>query len=155
MRGSSPRCATADAPPIQLTPTSNGKWEAYWSLVYLQQQGTSGLTATILKEDLVRIDGLPLVTRASVIPFWRAAPITGIVQNHRSGCREAVLSQLQLHQGSRTRVFWRQAFNAVLRVFLWGCWPSSSATCLSWLQSRESVFGFPLFSVQWTSICVR
>ncbi|WP_308026858.1 ribonuclease catalytic domain-containing protein [Neisseria mucosa] len=43
--------------------------EAYWSLVYLQQQGTSELTATILKEDLVRIAGLPLVTRATGIPF--------------------------------------------------------------------------------------
>ena len=43
--------------------------EAYWSLVYLQQQGTSELTATILKEDLVRIEGLPLVTRATSIPF--------------------------------------------------------------------------------------
>ena len=43
--------------------------EAYWGLVYLQQQGTSELTATILKEDLVRIEGLPLVTRATGIPF--------------------------------------------------------------------------------------
>ena len=43
--------------------------EAYWSLVYLQQQGISELTATILKEDLVRIEGLPLVTRATGIPF--------------------------------------------------------------------------------------
>ena len=43
--------------------------EAYCSLVYLQQQGTSELTATILKEDLVRIEGLPLVTRATGIPF--------------------------------------------------------------------------------------
>lgn len=43
--------------------------EAYWSLIYLQQQGTSELTATILKEDLVRIEGLPLVTRANGIPF--------------------------------------------------------------------------------------
>lgn len=43
--------------------------EAYWSLVYLQQQGTSELTAIILKEDLVRIEGLPLVTRANGIPF--------------------------------------------------------------------------------------
>ena len=43
--------------------------EAYWSLVYLQQQGTNELTATILKEDLVRIEGLPLVTRTTGIPF--------------------------------------------------------------------------------------
>ena len=45
--------------------------EAYWSLVYLQQQGTSELTATILKEDLVRIEGLPLVTRATSIRLTR------------------------------------------------------------------------------------
>lgn len=43
--------------------------EAYWSLVYLQQQGISETTATILKEDLVRLEGLPLVTRAVGIPF--------------------------------------------------------------------------------------
>ena len=43
--------------------------EAYWSLVYLQQQGKTELTATTLKEDLVRIEGLPLVTRATGIPF--------------------------------------------------------------------------------------
>ncbi|PSJ79649.1 ribonuclease catalytic domain-containing protein [Neisseria iguanae] len=43
--------------------------EAYWSLVYLEQQGTKTLTATVLKEDLVRIEGLPLVTRAAGIPF--------------------------------------------------------------------------------------
>ena len=43
--------------------------EAYWSLVYLQQQGKTELTAAILKEDLVRIEGLPLVTRATGIPF--------------------------------------------------------------------------------------
>jgi len=43
--------------------------EAYWSLVYLQQQGASELTATILREDLVRIEDLPLVTRATGIPF--------------------------------------------------------------------------------------
>ncbi len=43
--------------------------EAYWSLVYLEQQGTKELTATVLKEDLVRIEGLPLVTHAVGIPF--------------------------------------------------------------------------------------
>ncbi len=43
--------------------------ESYWSLVYLQQQGTKELTATLLKEDLVRIDGLPMVARATGIPF--------------------------------------------------------------------------------------
>lgn len=43
--------------------------EAYWSLVYIQQQGWRELTAVVLKEDLVRIEGLPLVVRASGIPF--------------------------------------------------------------------------------------
>ncbi|HFC8543489.1 ribonuclease catalytic domain-containing protein [Neisseria weaveri] len=43
--------------------------ESYWSLVYLKQQGIKELTATLLKEDLVRIDGLPLVARATGIPF--------------------------------------------------------------------------------------
>jgi exoribonuclease-2 len=43
--------------------------EAYWSLVYLQQQGIKELTATLLKDDLVRIDGLPMVARAGGIPF--------------------------------------------------------------------------------------
>lgn len=43
--------------------------EAYWSLVYVQQQQLTELTATVLKEDLVRIDGLPLVSRASGIPI--------------------------------------------------------------------------------------
>ena len=43
--------------------------EAYWSLVYLAQQGTQELRATILKEDLVRIEGLPLVARVNGIPF--------------------------------------------------------------------------------------
>ena len=43
--------------------------EAYWSLVYLEQQGIKELNATLLKDDLVRIDGLPLTTRATGIPF--------------------------------------------------------------------------------------
>ncbi|OSI07880.1 ribonuclease II-related protein [Neisseria animaloris] len=43
--------------------------ESYWSLVYVQQENIKELKATLLKEDLVRIDGLPLVTRATGIPF--------------------------------------------------------------------------------------
>ncbi|ASK27366.1 ribonuclease catalytic domain-containing protein [Neisseria chenwenguii] len=45
------------------------RMEGYWSLVYLEQQGIRDVNATILKEDLIRIDGLPLVTRATGIPF--------------------------------------------------------------------------------------
>lgn len=43
--------------------------ESYWSLVYVQQENIKELKATLLKEDLVRIDGLPLVARATGIPF--------------------------------------------------------------------------------------
>ncbi|MDO4879180.1 MAG: RNB domain-containing ribonuclease [Neisseria sp.] len=43
--------------------------EHYWSLVYLQQQGAAELNAQVLKEDLVRVDGLPLVARALGIPL--------------------------------------------------------------------------------------
>ncbi|MFV2030144.1 ribonuclease catalytic domain-containing protein [Neisseria sp. S1] len=43
--------------------------ESYWSLVYLEQQNLKELTATLLKDDLVRIEGLPMVARATGIPF--------------------------------------------------------------------------------------
>ena len=42
--------------------------ESYWSLVWLEQQNAAETQAQILKEDLVRIDGLPLVVRATGIP---------------------------------------------------------------------------------------
>ncbi|MDO4908052.1 ribonuclease catalytic domain-containing protein [Neisseria sp.] len=45
------------------------KMENYWSLVYIRQQALKELKATLLKEDLVRIDGLPLAARATGIPF--------------------------------------------------------------------------------------
>ncbi|WP_373740948.1 ribonuclease catalytic domain-containing protein [Neisseria sp.] len=54
--------------------------ETYWSLVYIKQQGLKELAATLLKEDLVRIDGLPLVTRATGIPF-DTLPKTRILLN--------------------------------------------------------------------------
>ena len=43
--------------------------EAYWSLIYLEQEQYRELTAVLLKEDLVRIDGLPLVNRVHGIPI--------------------------------------------------------------------------------------
>lgn len=45
------------------------RMESYWSLVYICQQGLKELPAVLLKEDLVRIDGLPLAVRATGIPF--------------------------------------------------------------------------------------
>ena len=43
--------------------------EGYWSLVWLEQEGVREINATVLKEDLVRIEGLPLVARATGIPL--------------------------------------------------------------------------------------
>lgn len=43
--------------------------EGYWSLVYLQQQGLREITAVVLKEDLVCLNGLPLVSRATGLPI--------------------------------------------------------------------------------------
>ncbi|WP_314252022.1 ribonuclease catalytic domain-containing protein [Eikenella halliae] len=43
--------------------------EAYWSLVYMQQENLHELTAVLLKEDLVRIEGLPLVGRVHGVPI--------------------------------------------------------------------------------------
>ncbi|MDO5058841.1 MAG: RNB domain-containing ribonuclease [Neisseria sp.] len=43
--------------------------ESYWSLVYLEQENLRELTAVVLKEDLVRINGLPLAARATGLPF--------------------------------------------------------------------------------------
>ena len=43
--------------------------EAYWSLVYMQQENLRELTAVLLKEDLVRIEGLPLVGRVHGVPI--------------------------------------------------------------------------------------
>ena len=51
--------------------------EAYWSLVWLEQTKTRELIATVLKEDLVRIEGLPLVARATSIPL-EIAPKTRV-----------------------------------------------------------------------------
>lgn len=43
--------------------------EAYWSLIYIQQQNLHELNALLLKDDLVRIEGLPLVARVTGIPI--------------------------------------------------------------------------------------
>ncbi|MDO4641315.1 MAG: RNB domain-containing ribonuclease [Neisseria sp.] len=43
--------------------------EAYWSMVYLQQQGIREINGLLLKEEVVRLVGLPLTTRATGIPL--------------------------------------------------------------------------------------
>lgn len=42
--------------------------ESYWAMVYLKQENIKEINAILLKEDLVRLDGVPLVARASGIP---------------------------------------------------------------------------------------
>jgi exoribonuclease II len=44
------------------------KMERYWCLRYIKQEGLSRITATVLKEDLLRVDGLPFVTRLPGMP---------------------------------------------------------------------------------------
>jgi len=42
--------------------------ETYWALRWLLQEGVSESSATVLRENLVRLDGLPLTTRVSSLP---------------------------------------------------------------------------------------
>ncbi|PIT13207.1 ribonuclease catalytic domain-containing protein [Snodgrassella alvi] len=43
--------------------------EAYWSLIYIQQEQLQELTAQLIRDDLVRIEGLPLVSRVTGVPI--------------------------------------------------------------------------------------
>jgi len=42
--------------------------ETYWALRWLLQEEIREIGATVLRENLVRVDGLPLVTRVSSLP---------------------------------------------------------------------------------------
>jgi exoribonuclease II len=42
--------------------------ERYWTLRYLQQENLSELSGSIIRENLVRIDNLPLVVKAAAVP---------------------------------------------------------------------------------------
>ncbi|HEY8249609.1 MAG TPA: RNB domain-containing ribonuclease, partial [Burkholderiales bacterium] len=42
--------------------------ETYWSLRWLLQEGVRTLDAVVLRENMVRVEGLPLVTRVSAAP---------------------------------------------------------------------------------------
>lgn len=43
--------------------------EHYWAMVWLKQENIREINAVVLKEDLVRLEGLPLVARATGIPM--------------------------------------------------------------------------------------
>ncbi|EGZ51131.1 ribonuclease catalytic domain-containing protein [Neisseria wadsworthii] len=43
--------------------------EAYWSMVYLAQEGIREINGLVLKEELVRLCGLPMAARATGIPL--------------------------------------------------------------------------------------
>ena len=42
--------------------------ERYWCLRWLMQEAPPTLTASVLKESLVRVDGIPLVLRVPSLP---------------------------------------------------------------------------------------
>jgi exoribonuclease-2 len=42
--------------------------ETYWALRWLQQEGIRSIEGVVLRENLVRVDGVPLVTRVSSLP---------------------------------------------------------------------------------------
>jgi exoribonuclease-2 len=42
--------------------------ERYWCLRWLQQQGVQRIEATVVKDDLLRLDGLPMLTRLPGLP---------------------------------------------------------------------------------------
>ncbi|ULJ62612.1 RNB domain-containing ribonuclease [Wielerella bovis] len=51
--------------------------ESYWAMVWLQQENVREINAVLLKDDLVRLEGVPLVARATGIPM-EIAPKTVI-----------------------------------------------------------------------------
>jgi len=53
------------------------RMERYWCLVWLQQQGVAEPTATVWRENLVRLEGLPFITKVPSLP--ELAPGTRVV----------------------------------------------------------------------------
>lgn len=52
------------------------RMERYWCLRWLEQQGVSEASATVIKDDLVRFDGLPLMLRIAGLPeLARGTPV--------------------------------------------------------------------------------
>ncbi|GLR12505.1 exoribonuclease II [Chitinimonas prasina] len=53
-----------------------GRMERYWCLKWLEQEGVREIGATVIKENLVRFDGLPLILRIAGLPeLARGTPV--------------------------------------------------------------------------------
>jgi exoribonuclease-2 len=55
--------------------------ERYWCLRWLQQEGVTTINASIIKENLVRLDGLPFVTRVPSLPELPVATRVNLIIN--------------------------------------------------------------------------
>ncbi len=60
--------------------TFQRKMERFWCLRWLQQENVNICQATVIKENLVRLDGLPLLTRVPSLPT--TIPVGSTVQLH-------------------------------------------------------------------------
>ena len=67
--------------------------ETYWSLRWLLQEGISTLDAAVLRENVVRVEGLPLVIRVSSLP----ATGTGLARAPGSERRRSDRAGADLH----------------------------------------------------------
>ena len=72
------------------------KLERYWCLRWLRQEGVKRIAATVVKEDLLRLDGLPMLTRLPGLP---SLPRGQRIEIDVIDCDEIELSlQARLHQ---------------------------------------------------------
>ena len=55
-------------PPTRAYAEFQQKLERYWSLRWLEQENRSRIDATVLKGDVLRLDGLPFITRLPGLP---------------------------------------------------------------------------------------
>jgi exoribonuclease-2 len=68
--------------------------ERYWTLAYLVQEGIEESGATVIREELVRIDGLPLVCRTLGLP-------AGVVPGERVRVRFGEVDPWEVHVSCR------------------------------------------------------
>jgi len=65
------------------------RMEHYWCLRWLLQEGVQETGATVIRENLVRFDRLPLIVRLPDLPTARRARRCAWRSAHRSPCRHA------------------------------------------------------------------